>query len=70
MSSALAALEARVCADLAKTAHPTAAWLNAMPGPGKPALDFLIIGAGQSGIATGSRKLQEKQNDSEFPGTD
>ncbi|KRR21253.1 NAD(P)-binding domain-containing protein [Bradyrhizobium retamae] len=54
MNSALAALEAQVRADLAKTAHPSSAWLHAKPGPdGKPALDALIIGAGQSGIAIG-----------------
>lgn len=52
MSSALTALEAQVRVDLAKTAHPHAAWLEATSGPdGKPALDVLIVGAGQSGIA-------------------
>src|SRR5258706_7898855 len=53
MSSALIALEAQVRADLAKTAHPNAPWLKSTPGPdAKPALDVLIVGAGQSGIAT------------------
>ena len=53
MSSALIALEAKVRADLAKIAHPHAAWLVPTPGPdGKPALDVLVVGAGQSGIAT------------------
>jgi cation diffusion facilitator CzcD-associated flavoprotein CzcO len=53
MTSALIALEAQVRADLAKTAHPDAAWLKPLPGPdAKPALDVLIVGAGQSGIAT------------------
>jgi cation diffusion facilitator CzcD-associated flavoprotein CzcO len=53
MSSALIALEARVRDDLAKTSHPNAAWLEPVPGPdGKPALDVLIVGAGQSGITT------------------
>jgi len=53
MSSALIALEAQVRADLAKTAHPSAPWLKPRPGPdAKPALDVLIVGAGQSGIAT------------------
>ena len=52
MSSALLALEAQVRADLAKTAHPDVPWLKAAPGPdAKPALDVLIVGAGQSGIA-------------------
>jgi cation diffusion facilitator CzcD-associated flavoprotein CzcO len=53
MSDALSVLEARVRADLARTAHPEAAWLAPTPAPdGKPALDVLIVGAGQSGIAT------------------
>ena len=53
MSSTLVALEARVHADLAKIAHPDAAWLEPRIGPdGKPALDVLVVGAGQSGIVT------------------
>ena len=52
MSSALIALEAQVRADLAKTAHPDAPWLRPTPGPdAKPALDVLVVGAGQSGVA-------------------
>jgi FAD-dependent urate hydroxylase len=52
MSSELMALEAQVRADLAKTAHPEAPWLKSTPGPdARPALDVLIVGAGQSGIA-------------------
>ena len=53
MSSTLNALEAQVRDDLAKTSHPNAVWLEPVPGPdGKPALDVLIVGAGQSGITT------------------
>jgi cation diffusion facilitator CzcD-associated flavoprotein CzcO len=53
MNSALVALEARVRADLARIAHPDAAWLTPRPGPdGRPALDVLVVGAGQSGLAT------------------
>jgi len=53
MNDALAALEDRVRADLAKTAHPDAAWLTPKLGPDdRPALDVLIVGAGQSGLAT------------------
>ena len=49
----LAALEAQVRADLARTAHPDAAWLTPKLGPDdRPALDVLIVGAGQSGLAT------------------
>ncbi|WBL81278.1 NAD(P)/FAD-dependent oxidoreductase [Bradyrhizobium xenonodulans] len=54
MSDALAQLEADVRADLARIAHPGAAWLEPKTGPdGNVALDVLIIGAGQSGIAIG-----------------
>ena len=54
MSDALAKLKATVRADLAMIAHPGAAWLEPKTGPdGQPALDVLIIGAGQSGIAIG-----------------
>jgi cation diffusion facilitator CzcD-associated flavoprotein CzcO len=53
MTSTLHALEAQVRADLAKTAHPDAAWLEPKQTPdGKPALNVLIVGAGQSGLAT------------------
>ena len=52
MSSALDELEAQVRADLAMTSHPNAPWLEPKPGPdARPALDVLIVGAGQSGIA-------------------
>ncbi len=53
MSSALIALEAQVHADLARIAHPHAAWLEPKVGPdGRPAIDVLVVGAGQSGLAT------------------
>jgi FAD-dependent urate hydroxylase len=53
MSNTLAALETQVRDDLAKTSHPNAVWLEPVMGPdGKPALDVLIVGAGQSGITT------------------
>jgi cation diffusion facilitator CzcD-associated flavoprotein CzcO len=61
MNSALIALEAQVRADLAKTAHPNAAWLKSTPGPdARPALDVLIVGAGQSGIATAFGLMRSK----------
>ncbi|UPJ61256.1 NAD(P)/FAD-dependent oxidoreductase [Bradyrhizobium sp. 192] len=54
MSDALTHLEADVRADLAMIAHPHAAWLEPKIGPdGNAALDVLIVGAGQSGIAIG-----------------
>jgi len=54
MSDALTQLEADIRADLAKIAQPGAAWLEPKMGPdGRPALDVLIVGAGQSGVAIG-----------------
>ena len=61
MNSALLALEAQVRDDLAKTSHPSAAWLEPKLGPdGQPALDVLIVGGGQSGltIAFGLKRSQ------------
>jgi FAD-dependent urate hydroxylase len=53
MASALTALEAQIRDDLARTSHPNAPWLEPKPGPdGRPVLDVLIVGAGQSGLAT------------------
>ena len=51
MSDALAALEAQVRADLHKIAHPNMPWLQPKSAPdGTPALDVLIVGAGQGGV--------------------
>ncbi|KJC38884.1 NAD(P)/FAD-dependent oxidoreductase [Bradyrhizobium sp. LTSP857] len=61
MSDALTDLEANVRADLAMITHPGAAWLEPKAGPdGKPALDVLVIGAGQSGIAIGFGLLRSR----------
>ncbi|MGY4625695.1 NAD(P)-binding domain-containing protein [Bradyrhizobium sp. USDA 4486] len=61
MNDALTDLEADVHTDLARIAHPGAAWLEPKTGPdGKPALDVLIIGAGQSGIAIGFGLLRSR----------
>lgn len=50
---ALAVLEARVRQDLELIAHPRMDWLEPKPAPdGTAALDVLIVGAGQSGLAT------------------
>jgi cation diffusion facilitator CzcD-associated flavoprotein CzcO len=63
MSDALTELEADVRADLARIAHPGAAWLEPKVGPdGKPALDVLIVGAGQSGIAIGFGLMRSRVN--------
>jgi len=61
MTSALIALEAQVRDDLAKTSHPSASWLEPkIASDGKPALDVLIVGGGQSGlgIAFGLKRSQ------------
>ncbi len=48
----LGALVQRVRDDLERIAHPRMPWLEPRTGPdGKPALDVLVVGAGQSGIA-------------------
>ncbi len=63
MNDAVISLEARLRADLAKIAHPHAAWLVPTPGPdGKPALDVLVVGAGQSGIATAFGLMRSQVN--------
>ncbi|WP_024513930.1 NAD(P)/FAD-dependent oxidoreductase [Bradyrhizobium sp. Tv2a-2] len=52
MSDGLAALADHIQADLAKIAHPGMPWLTPVTAPdGRPALDVLIVGAGQSGLA-------------------
>jgi cation diffusion facilitator CzcD-associated flavoprotein CzcO len=61
MRNDLAALAARVHTDLARIAHPSMPWLTPVESPdGAPALDVLIVGAGQSGltIAFGLRRSQ------------
>ncbi|MBN8875660.1 MAG: NAD(P)/FAD-dependent oxidoreductase [Rhodospirillales bacterium] len=52
MSSGLAALTARAQDDLRRIAHPSMPWLTPRIGPdGAAALDVLIVGGGQSGVA-------------------
>jgi hypothetical protein len=61
MNGDLLALETQVRADLARTAHPTAAWLEPKTAPdGRPALDVLVVGAGQSGLAIGFGLLRSQ----------
>jgi cation diffusion facilitator CzcD-associated flavoprotein CzcO len=60
-SSRLAALEREVARDLERIAHPRMPWLTPKTGPdGAPALDVLVVGGGQSGlaIAFGLRRSQ------------
>ena len=48
----VAALTAQVRRDLDRIAHPRLPWMQPKVAPdGKPALDVLIVGAGQSGLA-------------------
>ncbi len=59
--SALDALEARVARELDSIAHPRQPWLTPRTGPdGQPALDVLIVGAGQSGSATAFGLLRSR----------
>jgi cation diffusion facilitator CzcD-associated flavoprotein CzcO len=52
MSGPLDALATQVREDLERIAHPTMPWLTPRIGPdGDPALDVLIVGGGQSGVA-------------------
>jgi cation diffusion facilitator CzcD-associated flavoprotein CzcO len=55
-ADALAALAARVRDDLERIAHPRGKWLE----PRGDALDVLVIGAGQSGLAIGAGLLRAK----------
>ena len=58
---ALVALEAQVARDLSRIAHPRASWLEPRMAPdGKPALDVLVAGAGQSGLAVGFALLRSR----------
>jgi cation diffusion facilitator CzcD-associated flavoprotein CzcO len=57
----LARLEAEVRRDLFRIAHPYRPWLTPRTGPdGRPALDVLVAGAGQSGVAVGFALLRSK----------
>ncbi len=57
----LAALEAQVRRDLARIDHPSMPWLEPMAAPdGRMALDVLIVGGGQSGVAAGFALLRAK----------
>ena len=57
----LAKLEERVGRDLGLIEHPRMAWLKPRLGPnGQKALDVLIVGAGQSGIAIAFGLIRSK----------
>jgi FAD-dependent urate hydroxylase len=53
MTEGLESLAARIARDLALIAHPRMPWLTPRLAPdGSPALDVIVIGAGQSGLVT------------------
>ena len=56
----LAALEAQVARDIALTAHPRMDWMVPRLRHGQPALDVLIVGAGQSGLVTAFGLFRER----------
>ncbi|CAN5920619.1 NAD(P)/FAD-dependent oxidoreductase [soil metagenome] len=56
----LTRLEAQVARDMVLTAHPHAEWMAPRLHGGKPALDVLIVGAGQSGLAIAFGLMREK----------
>ena len=57
----LSLLASRVAADLARIAHPRAPWLKPKTGPdGQPAHDVVIVGGGQSGLATAFGLLRSR----------
>jgi cation diffusion facilitator CzcD-associated flavoprotein CzcO len=56
----LTALEAEVARDLELIAHPRTEWMVPRLHAGKPALDVLIVGAGQSGLVTAFGLMRER----------
>jgi cation diffusion facilitator CzcD-associated flavoprotein CzcO len=61
-TSGIADLEARVRREIEMTAHPRTEWMAPRLRDGKPALDVLIVGAGQSGLATAFALKRERVN--------
>src|SRR5258708_39451311 len=56
----LMALEARVRREIEMTAHPRMEWMMARLHQGKPVLDVLIVGAGQSGLCIAFALMRER----------
>jgi cation diffusion facilitator CzcD-associated flavoprotein CzcO len=59
-SADLLALEARVRREVEMTAHPRTEWMVPRLYRGKPALDALIVGAGQSGLCIGFALMRDR----------
>lgn len=53
-------LEARVARELAMIAHPKKPWLTPKTIAGAQALDVLVVGAGQGGLAAGFALLRDR----------
>ena len=53
-------LEARVRRDIEMTAHPRMDWMEPRLYQGKPALDVLIVGAGQSGLCIAFALMRDR----------
>ena len=60
ISPGLTALEARVRREIEMTAHPRMEWMVPRPYRGKPALDVLIVGAGQSGLTIAFALIRDR----------
>lgn len=56
----ITALEARVRRDIEMTAHPRMDWMTPRSYQGKPALDVLIVGAGQSGLCIAFALMRDR----------
>ena len=56
----LTALEAEIARDLELTAHPHMEWMVPRLRGAAPALDVLIVGAGQSGLVTAFGLMRER----------
>ncbi len=56
----LSDLEQTVRRDLALTAHPRQPWLTPRTCRGEAVLDVLVVGAGQSGLATGFALMRDR----------
>ena len=59
-SADVTALEARVRRDIEMTAHPRTEWMVPRLYRGKPALDVLIVGAGQSGLCIAFALMRDR----------
>src|SRR4029453_4946089 len=59
-SDDLLALEARVRREIEMTAHPRTEWMAPRLYQGRPALDVLIVGAGQSGLCIAFALMRDR----------